>query len=334
MTTWTIQSKFVKAQVQSLGAMLGPAWFSLGGRNVQPFAIAPWADDSGPEYRRLPGLLKRLRGEWACVPFGIEGDGRQLPPDWLATEAAADLEPLPHGLSSNAEWQLAAIYDDRVELSLSYPEPHPVSLLKRTLYASDMLPRLDVGLTIEVRKSCELPLGVHPTFNLPAEPRQAVLTLGGSPHAWTPPVPLESVIGRFRSDVRGVPLDRIPLLNGGFEDITRLPLPYAEEEIVLVPGVSGEAVLRNLAAEYTVALSWDARVFPACQLWLSNCGRSAYPWSSRFRALAIEPVCAAFDFGTAVSRQRGNPLWRAGVPCTVSLSADEPFETSYCIVVS
>jgi hypothetical protein len=137
-----------------------------------------------------------------------------------------------------------------------------------------------------------------------------------------------------RSDVRRAPLDRIPLLDGGFEDITRLPLPYAEEEIVLMPGVSGEAVLRNLEEEYTVALSWDARIFPACQLWLSNCGRGAYPWNSRFRALAIEPVCAAFDFGTCASRHRGNPLWRAGVPCTVSLSPDEPFETTYCIAVS
>ncbi len=132
----------------------------------------------------------------------------------------------------------------------------------------------------------------------------------------------------------GQPLDRIPLLDGGYEDITRLPLPYPEEEIVLVPGVSGEATLRNLEAEYTVSLSWDARIFPACQLWLSNGGRGAYPWNSRFRALAIEPVCAAFDFGTWVSRHRGNPLWRAGVPCTVRLSPDEPFETTYCIAVS
>src|SRR5512146_895052 len=116
MTTWTIQSKFVKAQVQSLGAMLGPAWFSIGGRIIQPFAVAPWGDDSGPEYLRLPNILKRLRGEWVCVPFGIEGGGRRLPRDWLPIQAPADLEPLPHGRSSNAEWQLAEIRGDRLEL--------------------------------------------------------------------------------------------------------------------------------------------------------------------------------------------------------------------------
>ena len=314
--------------------MLGPAWFSIGGRKVQPFAVAPWAEDSGPEYDRLAGLFKRLRGEWACIPFGIEGGGRRLPPDWLPLQGAPDPESLPHGLSSNAHWQLTGIRSDRVDLLLSYPEPHPVSSLRRSIWASDTQPQLQISLAVEVRRSCELPIGVHPTFNLPVRPRQAVLMLDGSPRAWTPPAPLESAVARFRSDVRGAPLDRIPLLDGGCEDITRLPLPYAEEEIVLVPGVSGEAVLRTLEEEYTVALSWDPRIFPACQLWLSNCGISAYPWNSRFRALAIEPVCAAFDFGTWVSRHRGNPLWRAGVPCTVSLSPDQPFETHYRIAVS
>lgn len=141
-------------------------------------------------------------------------------------------------------------------------------------------------------------------------------------------------MARFRPDVRGVPLDRIPLLNGGSDDMTRLPPPYAAEEIVLATGVPGEAALRNLDEQYTVTLSWDARAFPACQLWLSNCGRSGYPWNARFRALAIEPICAAFDLGTRVAQERGNPLWRAGLPCTVSLSPTAPFETAYSISVS
>lgn len=334
MTIWTIQSSFVKAQVQSLGGMLGPAWFRTGARSIQPFAVAPWGDDSGPEYLGLPNLLKRLRGEWACVPFGIEDEGRRLPREWLPTGPSADLDPLPHGRSSNAEWQLAEIWGEGLELILAYPEPHPVRLLKRRICASGREPRLNVSLAVEVRRPCELPIGVHPTFHLPARPRQALLVLGDSARAWTSPVPLEPAIARFRSDARAAPLDRIPLLDGGFEDITQLPLPYPAEEIVLVPNRSGQAALQNLEERYTVSLSWETRVFPACQLWLSNCGRSNYPWSSRFRALAIEPICAAFDFGTSVSQQRGNPLWRTGLPCTVSFSPTEPFETTYSIVVS
>jgi hypothetical protein len=334
MPTWTIQSKFVKAQVQSLGAMLGPAWFSVHGRSIQPFAVAPWGLDSGPEHHRLPNILKGLRGEWVCVPFGIESDGRRLPDDWPQIQEPDDFESLPHGRSSNAQWQLAGIRGDRLDLILTYPEPHPVRLLRRRIWASDREPRVHLSLKVEVRRPCELPIGVHPTFRVPVGPRRALLVLGDSARAWTPPVPLESAIARFRPDVHAAPLHSIPLLDGGSEDITRLPLPYAAEEIVLVPGTSGEAALRNLEERYTVSLSWEAGVFPACQLWLSNCGRSDYPWNSRFRALAIEPICAAFDFGTQVSRDRGNPLWRAGLPCTVSFSPTEPFETTYSIAVS
>lgn len=333
MTNWTIESKFVKAQVQSLGAMLGPACFSIGGRTIQPFAVAPWEMDSGADYQRLPNILKRLRGEWACVPFGIERDDRRLPADWLPGEGAGDLEPLPHGRSSNADWELAGLWNDRIELILTYPEPHPVRLLKRTISASGIQPKLHVSLMLETREACELPIGVHPTFQLPVYPRRAILKVGVSAHAWTSPVPVEPEIARFCSDIRGVPVERIPLLDGGSEDITRLPLPYAAEETVLVPSVSGEAELRNLDERYTVALSWDPRIFPACQLWLSNCGRRDYPWNSRFRALAIEPICAAFDLGTRISKERGNPLWRAGLPCTVSLSPFEPFETTYEVAV-
>jgi hypothetical protein len=83
------------------------------------------------------------------------------------------------------------------------------------------------------------------------------------------------------------------------ENITRLPLPYA-----------------------------------AYQLWLSNRGRDAYPWDKRFLALGIEPVCAAFDLGTRVSQHRANPLWQAGVPCTVALAPSQSFETTYSIAVS
>lgn len=135
--------------------MPGPAWFSVNGGSVQPFAIAPWGQDSGPEHRRLPNILKNLRGEWVCVPFGIEGGGRRLPGDWPPIEEPGDFESLPHGRSSNAEWQLAATRGDRLDLILTYPEPQPVRLLRRSIWASDREPRLHMSLMVEVRRACQ-----------------------------------------------------------------------------------------------------------------------------------------------------------------------------------
>ena len=65
--------------VQRLGAMLAPVTFVLAdGRQVSPFHIAPWADEPGSD--ALPGILRKLRGEWPCVPFGysVPADGWEV----------------------------------------------------------------------------------------------------------------------------------------------------------------------------------------------------------------------------------------------------------------
>ncbi len=337
MKTWTIQSRYVRAEIQSLGAMLGPAWFYVGDSHIQPFAVAPWSGQSGAEYDRLPRVLRRLRGEWPCVPFGIERALENLPEEWCAPKLVTEWprpDSHPHGLSANADWELAAHTGDRIDLFLNCPAPYPVRLLRRTIQASAIAAKLEIRLQIEARSSCALPLGLHATFSLPTGPRKAALSFGSTPQAWTSPVPLEPDLPRFRSDVRAVPLDRIPLITGSEEDITRLPLPYPAEEIVLVTNHSGYATLSDLDGLYTVKITWDPRVFPACQVWLSNYGRRRHPWNGRFLAVGIEPVCAAFDLGVDISSNRRNPLWRAGIPSTCTLSAARSFETNYAIEVA
>ncbi len=333
LAVWTIESDHVRAVIQSQGAMLAPGWFKLGEREVQPFAIAPWSADSGPQYEALPKILQRLRGEWACVPYGIERAPGELPGDWEASDAdPIEFAPEPHGRSSNAEWTLSHRTKDSIVLSLDYPDPHPVKRVERRITASSARPELELRLAIEARTSCAIPIGVHPTFRLPMAPHRARLEFGTGTLAWTSPVPLEADIACFRSDVRKTSLDRIPLTDGT-TDITRLPLSYSAEEIVLTTGHSGRATLTNLDERYTVTLAWDPGIFPACQLWLSNWGRHAYPWNNRFLALGIEPIRAAFDLGTRASRNRSNPLWKAGIPCTMELSPASPFETAYRIGV-
>jgi hypothetical protein len=80
--------------------MLGPAWFDLGDTVVQPFAVAPWADDKGVEHERLPRILRRLRGEWVCVPFGIARSLSDLPEEWrMRDEGTVQVDLEPHGKS-------------------------------------------------------------------------------------------------------------------------------------------------------------------------------------------------------------------------------------------
>ena len=65
---WRLTWNRGEASILKTGAMLGPARFDLDtAAPVQPFAVAPWSNDTGPEFDALPALLKRLRGEWMLL---------------------------------------------------------------------------------------------------------------------------------------------------------------------------------------------------------------------------------------------------------------------------
>ncbi len=195
---------------------------------------------------------------------------------------------------------------------------------------------LHFSLRVEVRRECELPLGVHPIFRLPQAARTAQLEFSSQARAWTSPAPEDTSLVRFRGDRRNIALDALSLeaRSDDLEDLTQLPLRYTAEELVLVTGAGGDATLINREGCYRVQLRWDPRVFPTCQVWISNRGRSTFPWNGLFLAVGIDPVCAAFDYGVAVSRNRKNPLWREGIACTQRLSPASPLETTYRIEVS
>ncbi len=102
--TYEIAWSHGRAQVQSLGAMVGPIDFDLGqGHVVRPMAVAPWGDDTGPDHDALPGILKRLRGEWPCVPFGAPSALPNLPPKWQGAPPNP-VDPVFHGLPANQKW--------------------------------------------------------------------------------------------------------------------------------------------------------------------------------------------------------------------------------------
>jgi hypothetical protein len=315
--------------------MIGPADLVLDdGRSIQPFAVAPWADDHSADHDALPPLLKRLRGEWACVPYGMPDPPANLPEHWRPPLPLQREDKSFHGHSSNAPWQLGGRTGGSLELVLDYPASHPVRRVTRRISGVQGRSALALELSIETRADTVLPVGLHPTFRLPAEVGSARLTFDADPRLHTYPIDAEDGVSRLQPDLRSQPLDRIPCKDGSLADLGRHPLPFATEELALVTGHGGGATLANTAEAYAVRLSWDAAAFPSCMLWMSNKGRAAYPWNSRFQALAIEPVIAPFDLGTDIARDRNNPLNRAGIATARAFNANTPWTTRYMIEVS
>lgn len=310
--------------LQPLGAMLDGLTLRLpDGRMVQPLHTAPWADEPGAE--ALPGILRRLRGEWPCVPFGAD-DPASLPECWRA-EPGAPHGP-PHGFGSNENWR---IWNDGKALraGIAYPTDSPVARLARSV--TPCAGGVEISLAVHPRRDCRLPLALHPVFHLPAAPGRARLNPGTHGPVWTHPAQTpDTCLLRPASTAQG--LAALPGADGGTVDFTHLPLADATESRILLTHAPGRFTLDNLAEGYRAVLEWDAAAFPHLMLWISNRGRAHAPWNGRHLALGVEPCCAAFDLGTTISAQP-NPLNRAGAATAVSLTAGQPWVTCYRIRV-
>jgi hypothetical protein len=312
-----------EGEIQTLGGMLGPVRFRLpGGRVAQPFHVAPWAGEPGAA--ELPGILRRLRGEWPCIPFGVER-GVPLADAWADIPATAPEDQPPHGHGANAEWS----FGEGLALAVEYPADSPVARLERRIRPDPGAPALDVDLDVHVRRDAMLPIGLHPTFRVPDQGVVIETESGGM----TFPSAVEPDVSVLAEGTLFERLDGVPLRAGGTIDISRLPLRVPTEELVQLTRPEGHVALVYPAEGFRVRMTWDASHFPGLAIWVSNRGRPSHPWSGRHQAVGLEPVCAAFDLGARISA-RANPLSRMGHPTARAFRAGEVFRTTLRIEVS
>ncbi|MFK7997351.1 MAG: hypothetical protein AB8B87_24710 [Granulosicoccus sp.] len=314
-----------RAEIQSLGAMLAPVDFTLSdGRVVSPLHVAPWADE--PISPDTAPILRALRGEWPCVPFGA-ANLATINSRWKYQSTQSD--GVAHGFSANAHWTLQSIAESSIRARIEYPRDSDISTLERTVSGVSGSARLEMQLAIDPRADTCIPVGVHPIFRLPETTGAVQLIPGAFDEVWTYPGETggESC---FYPGERYASLRALPGRSGSCIDASRLPFQGSSEDLLLLTGTQGRFELRYLDQGYRVLLEWNAKDFPCVLLWISNRGRQQAPWSGRHLALGIEPVCAAFDLGVDISAN-DNPLSREGIKTAIRLSAGSIWRTSYTI---
>jgi hypothetical protein len=242
--------------------------------------------------------------------------------------AAAAPDEKIHGHSSNADWDWTDAAAGSLALRIAYPAASPVAHLERIVTPDPDAAAVDIVLRIAVRADCRLPIGLHATFRLPAEPQAAIIEPGAFRAGRTFPGTVEPAEPLFAIDAGFDRLDAVPARAGGALDASRVPLPAATEELLQLDGVDGSAALAFPAEGWRVRLTWDAAHFPSLLLWHSNRGRPAAPWNGRHLALGMEPICSPFGLGLATALA-DNPIARAGTPTARALAAGEVFETRY-----
>jgi hypothetical protein len=313
--------------VQRLGGMLAPLTFIVeGGRQISPLYLAPWsAEESRPA---LPEVLRYLRGEWPCVPFGSYRPKDGFPPEWAAAIGSGDGDPYLHGFGSNVQWTWTRVTPYAVELSCRYPADDDIEELVRRITPVPDRAAVDLELLVKPRRRTRLPVGLHFTFCKPQT--RAVLRPGAYGDAWTYPGPPFEEIQAFAPNIRFQDLRRVPARSGGFIDATTFPLPVPAEDLIQLNGVDGQFRIDLPGDGSRVSLSWNRQHFPSVLLWMSNLGLLRPPWNGAHVALGVEPVCSAFALGLEATRN-DNPLSRSGINTVIEFDPATPFRTSYRI---
>jgi hypothetical protein len=329
----TFTGQRCSGEVHALGGMMAPVQFTLAdGRIVSPMSVAPWVNEPEDPNAPLPGIMKNLRGEWPCVPFGMPTVPDGMPADWLkGLEPEARIDDFGHGYSSNHAWTLGKDGEGAVVASIRYPETHPVERLERRVASRADAAVVDMALTIYPRTSRTLPISFHPTLRLPARPGAAKLSFGNAqPRVWTYPIPAEPGRSVLKPDQRGVALSEVLDHEGQFCDILSQPFGQDSEDLLLLTGTDGHVCLDNLDEGYRVTVEWDVEKLPSVMLWLSNQGRHFAPWNGRHRAIGIEPLAGVFDFGTTLT-QAQTPMHKASVTTGIDLAANVAW-TAHCSI--
>lgn len=212
-----------------------------------------------------------------------------------------------HGHASNHEWEwMDTCNGTHLALRIVYPPTSPVERLERTITPVPGAAAVDMELRIYVRRACVMPLGLHPCFRLPSEVGGATIESTAPGHTY--PGTLELGATLFAEFKPFASLKAVPSRHDGAAAVDASRLPFAEpvEELLQLHGADSIA-LANHVDGYRVRLHWNRDHFPSLLLWMSNRGRTAYPWSGRHCCLGMEPICSPFGLGESLA-VRANPI--------------------------
>ncbi len=323
--SWIMRSDKIHAALTCQGGMLGPIQFHMPGRTLSPFSIAPWHSEK--EDDKVPAMLRALRGDFFCAPFG----GNETP--------YAGVNHPPHGHCANGLWQLLAssATDTELDAAFVFEQPGRPQRIEKQI-------RLAVNQTCVYQRHIlsgfdgPMPLGHHAMLYFQDQGR-----ISTSPFALGQvfPDPFENpAAGGHQCLKPGATFDRleaVPMLDGAAADLSRYPARAGFEDLVM------------LVAEPSLRMAWSAVVFPqqryvwfalkdpqilaSTVLWHSNGGRQYAPWNGRHRSvLGIEEVTANFHYGIAESAQP-NPISSQGYATAQVLSPDAPTIINYIMGV-
>lgn len=322
--SWVLRTKQVSAAVTQTGGHLAPVYFNRDRRAIQPYHIAPWWNEKVPA--DLPPLLKALRGDFFCAPFGHNvGPFR------------GEQHPL-HGEVANRPWQFVdcqktgqgtclhlkmnvKVRPGRVDKRVALVAGHNV------VYQQHVLAGMSGPMCV----------GHHPNLQFPAAEASGKIAVSPFLFGRSSPYPVdEPAKGGYpflKNDVEFHDLQRVPTIWGTTANLSEYPnfrgfcdLALMINDPKLKYGWSSVTFRRESYVWFTLK---DPRVLKATLMWRSNGGT----WSGilrgrHFGCLGIEDV--AWYFGENMTESlKPSPMTRAGIEPFVKLNPKRPTVINY-----
>lgn len=314
--SWQIASPTVEAAISVNGGMMAPVRFTLpDGRAVEPYYVSPWWNE--PRDAIAPEVLRPLRGDFFCLPFGGAND-------------RGDEHHEPHGEAAYAPWQLGSAEDGALSCRIEYAAG---GTIEKEIRCADDAPAVFTEHRVSGFDG-SYPVGHHailkgaapgedasrPIWKIHTAPFDLGMTdpgntapsAGGEYYATAPD-------GRFSS------LSDVPTRWNTPETTDCSLFPAREGFIDIIAwyrrpntGVAW-TVAYNLEEKYAWYSLKDARILPATVMWMENRGRHGAPWSGRNSCVGIEETCSYFANGL-VAPDDGGAIGALGIPTAVALT--------------
>jgi len=326
--SWTLASRTVQACLTEAGGHLGPVTFDRDGRKIQPYSVAPWAEEKlDPS---TPVILKALRGDFFCMPFGGN-----------TTPYRGEKHPI-HGETANATWRFE-----------SYTRHGQVATAHLSLRTRTRPGRVDKYITLidghdavycrHVISNMTGPmnLGHHAMLKFPDEPGSGRIAVSRFRFGQVFPFgfedPAQGGYSILKPGAEFKRLDRVPTITGDKTDLSRYPARRGFEDLVQILSDPDEPVAWTAVTFPKQRYTWfalkDPRVLAGTIFWISNGGRHYAPWNGRHvNVLGLEEVTSYFHMGLAESAAR-NPFNECGFPTVCRLTRRKPLTVNYIMAV-
>jgi len=326
-SSWLLGNKTVEAAVTQTGGHLGPVAFRLGRRTVRPFHVAPWAQE---KTGALPPILKVLRGDFFCMPFG----GNASP--WRKEQHPA------HGQTANEPWQFveATKVANASTLHLRMETTIRKARVDKWIEVRTGQPAVYCRHTISGATG-PMNLGHHAMLEFPTRECGRISTspiVGGQVYPGRFEDPVEGGYSCLKAGAIFRSLKRVPLAEGGQADLTSYPAREGYEDLVMVSAKPGLDFAWSSAVFSQAGYVWfalkDPRVLASTVMWHSHGGRHYPPWNGRHRrVLALEEVTSHFHDGLAESAA-SNSLTARGIPTALKLNPKRPTTVNLIMAVA